>query len=337
MANTISRRACCASRAERQPRSAFRQSPADWTPQARRGRTAQPPRIPARRKCRRPSRWVPEYRCSIGMTLSANRGFRRTLFCLSMVSANQVSRGSDGCLGWLASFASFAPICRASAIPLLPAISTGRCQILQRHSRVFFDAMEIDSAHVVGAKLGGAMAMQFAADYPKRTRTLVLAGAPCIGHPVFNNTTAEVLDKKWVTDTQHDRLGSAASKDEMEYWNKMMSAVSPETQTGINKVTAALNMDPVLPRISAPTLVITTDRSSLAIGRNSRPLPQRENPQFTTSRSDERRLSRRSRQIRRVRYERPRIHQTEFASTGAGMAPEPPLAFRSSLAKMIMW
>jgi pimeloyl-ACP methyl ester carboxylesterase len=126
----------------------------------------------------------------------------------------------------------------------------------------FLDAMEIDSAHIVGAKLGGAMAMQFAADYPKRTRTLVLAGAP-VSTPVFNNTTAEVLDKKWVTDTQHDRLGSAASKEEMDYWNKMMSVVSPETQTGINKVTAGLNMDPVLPRIQAPTLVITTDRSSL--------------------------------------------------------------------------
>lgn len=126
----------------------------------------------------------------------------------------------------------------------------------------FLDAMEIDSAHIVGAKLGGAMAMQFAADYPQRTRTLILAGAPT-STPVFNQTTAEVLDKKWVTATQHDRLGSTASKEEMDYWNKMMSAVNPETQTGINKVTAALNMEPVLPRIKAPTLVITTDRSSL--------------------------------------------------------------------------
>jgi len=126
----------------------------------------------------------------------------------------------------------------------------------------FLDAMEVESAHIIGAKLGGAMAMQFAADYPRRTRTLVLAGAP-VSTPVFNNTTAEVLDKKWVTDTQHDRLGSAAPKEEMDYWNKMMSVVSPETQTGINKVTAALNMDSVLPRIMAPTLVITTDRSSL--------------------------------------------------------------------------
>lgn len=63
--------------------------------------------------------------------------------------------------------------------------------------------------------------------------------------------------------TQRDRLGSAASKEEVEYWNKMMSAMSPQTKIGIGKVSEALNMEGVLPRISAPTLVITTDRSVL--------------------------------------------------------------------------
>jgi pimeloyl-ACP methyl ester carboxylesterase len=43
----------------------------------------------------------------------------------------------------------------------------------------------------------------------------------------------------------------------------MMNATDPRTTAGINKITAALNMDPVLPRITAPTLVITSDRSSL--------------------------------------------------------------------------
>ena len=38
----------------------------------------------------------------------------------------------------------------------------------------FLDAIELESAHIVGAKLGGAIAMQFAADYPRRTRTLVV-------------------------------------------------------------------------------------------------------------------------------------------------------------------
>ena len=43
----------------------------------------------------------------------------------------------------------------------------------------------------------------------------------------------------------------------------MMSAMSPQTKIGIGKVSEALNMEGVLPRISAPTLVITTDRSVL--------------------------------------------------------------------------
>ena len=95
-----------------------------------------------------------------------------------------------------------------------------------------------------------------------RTRTLVVASAP-VAPPVFASTSERTLEKKWVTDTQRDRLGSAASKEEVEYWNKMMSAMSPQTKIGIGKASEALNMEGVLPRITAPTLVITTDRSVL--------------------------------------------------------------------------
>ncbi len=40
------------------------------------------------------------------------------------------------------------------------------------------DKAGVESAHIIGAKTGGAVAMRFAADYPKRTRTLVVAGGP---------------------------------------------------------------------------------------------------------------------------------------------------------------
>src|ERR1700682_6736745 len=40
------------------------------------------------------------------------------------------------------------------------------------------DKAGVDSAHIIGAKTGGAVAMRFAADFPKRTRTLVVAGGP---------------------------------------------------------------------------------------------------------------------------------------------------------------
>jgi hypothetical protein len=38
-----------------------------------------------------------------------------------------------------------------------------------------------DSAHIIGAKAGGAIAMQFAADYPARTRTLSVVHVPSVG------------------------------------------------------------------------------------------------------------------------------------------------------------
>src|ERR1700726_1972584 len=40
------------------------------------------------------------------------------------------------------------------------------------------DKAGIDSAHIIGAKAGGAIAMQFAADYPARTRTLSVVHVP---------------------------------------------------------------------------------------------------------------------------------------------------------------
>ena len=42
------------------------------------------------------------------------------------------------------------------------------------------DKAGVDSAHIVGAKAGGAIAMQFAADYPARTRTLSVVHVPVV-------------------------------------------------------------------------------------------------------------------------------------------------------------
>src|SRR5688572_6716764 len=40
------------------------------------------------------------------------------------------------------------------------------------------DRAGVESAHIIGAKTGGAIAMRLAADHAKRTRTLVVAGGP---------------------------------------------------------------------------------------------------------------------------------------------------------------
>jgi 3-oxoadipate enol-lactonase len=121
----------------------------------------------------------------------------------------------------------------------------------------FLDSIGVESAHIVGAKTGGAIAMQFAADYPKYTRTLTIASGP------ITPVVAQMSVSEATLTSQMKRLGSMASKEQIEFWNKMMTATNPQTRLGIAKVMSALDMEPVLPRITAPTLVITVDQSSL--------------------------------------------------------------------------
>ena len=116
----------------------------------------------------------------------------------------------------------------------------------------FLDAIGAGSAHIIGAKTGGAIAMQFAATYPQRTRTLVVASGP------FSS-----VDPKMESATQQMRLGSAATKQEMAYFDKLKGEASPETIRGIRSMLSAFNLESVLPKITARTLIITSDRSAL--------------------------------------------------------------------------
>jgi len=116
----------------------------------------------------------------------------------------------------------------------------------------FLDAIGVASAHIIGAKTGGAIAMQFAATYPQRTRTLVVASGP------FSS-----LDPATDNNSQQVRLGSLASKEEMAYFDKLRDETSADTRRGVGKMISNFNLESLLPQISAPTLIITSDRSAL--------------------------------------------------------------------------
>ncbi len=116
----------------------------------------------------------------------------------------------------------------------------------------FLDAIGVESAHIVGAKTGGAIAMQFAATYPQRTRTLVVASGP------FGR-----VDPQFENSSQLVRLGSAASKEEIAYFDKLRNETNPETRRDIQKLLSTINLDNLLPHITARTLIITSDRSAL--------------------------------------------------------------------------
>ena len=116
----------------------------------------------------------------------------------------------------------------------------------------FLDAIRVGSAHVIGVKTGGTIAMQFASTYPQRARTLVVASGPFSSLPAGTGNNS-----------QQTRLGSSASKEEMAYFDKLRDEMRPETQRGVGKMMSDFNLENLLPRISVPTLIIMSDRSAL--------------------------------------------------------------------------
>lgn len=137
----------------------------------------------------------------------------------------------------------------------------------------FLDLLGVKVAHIVGAKFGGTVALQFAADYPERTRTLtVLSG------PVRASDTAEgKMDFKdlapmvrtlgvrgWAEKTQLIRLGSEVPPEQIAWWNGFMGSADPRVVEEVTGGVAGLNIWTLLARIQAPTLVVTTDRSGMA-------------------------------------------------------------------------
>ena len=117
------------------------------------------------------------------------------------------------------------------------------------------DRAGVNSAHIIGAKTGGAIAMRFAADYPKRARSLVVVSGPA--------ATFAIADPSPIP--QRDRLGSNASKEMIAYWNTLFTRGDREGVKGLSKSLSNFDLakEGVLQRITAPTLVITADRTKM--------------------------------------------------------------------------
>lgn len=135
----------------------------------------------------------------------------------------------------------------------------------------FMDALSINSAHIVGAKVGGSIAMQFAADYPRRTRSLTVSSAPFrisdTGGSIDVRTFAARIKqdgvRRWAEETQRARLGSGAPEELVRWWNEMMAATDPGVCVAATGAAGRIDLLDKLAHIEAPTLIITTDDNAL--------------------------------------------------------------------------
>jgi len=133
------------------------------------------------------------------------------------------------------------------------------------------DALKIDRFHLVGAKYGGSIALELAADFADRVRTLAVLGTPAKGSPGGQADLGSFADRirnegvrGWAAATQAARLGSDASPAMMTWWSDvLMGAADPRSCISYTRAAAVMDLTPLLGRITAPTLVVTTAESPL--------------------------------------------------------------------------
>lgn len=131
------------------------------------------------------------------------------------------------------------------------------------------NSLGVERVHLVGAKLGGTVARCFAARHPDKVSTLTVAGTP----PPVRDLRARVLAwtpefenlgvEHWARRTMSGRLGSRFTEEGTAWWIKMMAQTAVSSQIGFIQKILTTDITDELPRIQCPTLVITTEGSSL--------------------------------------------------------------------------
>jgi 3-oxoadipate enol-lactonase len=136
----------------------------------------------------------------------------------------------------------------------------------------FLEAVHVPAAHVVSAKLGGSIAMQFAADYPARVLSLSVISSPVRAHNTGGSADlgafADIVRDKgvrgWAAKTQRARLGSDARQTQVDWWTDFMAQSDPRVVTEVTAMAGNLDVSAALPKIQAPSLIVTTEKSALA-------------------------------------------------------------------------
>jgi pimeloyl-ACP methyl ester carboxylesterase len=129
----------------------------------------------------------------------------------------------------------------------------------------FLDALAIERCHLIGAKYGGSACMQFASEQPQRLLSLCLLGSPIRGSGTGNADLIRAKGvRQWAAETMRSRLGSATSDAQLRWWaDQLMGKTAQRSAQGASSARIDMDLDSVLPRITAPTLIVTTTESGL--------------------------------------------------------------------------
>jgi class 3 adenylate cyclase len=141
--------------------------------------------------------------------------------------------------------------------------------------RAVMDAAGSEKAAVVGFSDGGQMAIMFAATHPERVQALVLvASAAYFADQPQLGLLFEIIDNAWGEGRLAQFIGPGA--EGVPEWVEASglyerAAASPRAARRVLEAQAGIDLRPVLPTLSVPTLVIHADADPLvdvSLGRH---------------------------------------------------------------------
>jgi class 3 adenylate cyclase len=147
-------------------------------------------------------------------------------------------------------------------LPLLEDWMSDVCAVM--------DAVAVDRAVVMGANEGSMMAALFAATYPERVSSLILANAtarpawapdsPWGLRPEIVDAIVETVDRSWGDGLTFAAVNPTIAQDEqaVQAWGRLLRlAASPSVAAAVIRMIFELDVRAVLPTIRVPTLVVS--------------------------------------------------------------------------------
>ncbi len=169
---------------------------------------------------------------------------------------------------------------QSSAVPHVDAFRT---QNFVEHAAKIITELGGGSAHVMGAKSGGLVAIELARLKPALVKSITLASVPLAppqpGGWLQHMETHGV--KSWARETMPPRLGTRMPKEGFEWWVNLMGATRIETARAYMRWVSSIDVGQTLGQVKCPALVLTTEtprrgysRSDIDIYREKLPQAQ---------------------------------------------------------------
>ncbi len=134
--------------------------------------------------------------------------------------------------------------------------------------KVLLDRLKLQKVHMVGAKTGGTIGIQFAHDYPERLNSLALIGAPVSWkhRPAGQDHGKTVREKGleyWARETMTKRLGDVP-QNMINWWIKLFTQNSARVASEILSYFRTVDLSDILEKINVPTLMVVGESEALA-------------------------------------------------------------------------